>query len=45
MDDWMVVDAGNIIVNVMDAGEGGGGSASNATVAVFFGLPACWIDA
>ena len=21
MDDWMVVDAGNIIVNVMDAGE------------------------
>lgn len=24
MDDWMVVDAGNIIVNIMDAGRWGG---------------------
>ena len=24
MDDWMVVDAGNIIVNIMDAGAAGG---------------------
>ena len=23
MDDWMVVDAGNVVVNVMDAGEQG----------------------